>query len=107
MDRALGYGPRGREFDSYLAYEHNTKKGNEMRNLFGILLMIAGLILGIWLGVWVCFIGGIVTIIGSLSGVVPFAALTIAFAILKICLASFIGWVSFMVLYMSGLAMLK
>ncbi len=38
-----------------------------MRNIFGFLMIIAGVILGLYVGVVVCFIGGITQIVVAIT----------------------------------------
>lgn len=64
-------------------------------NFFGILIIIAGAILGAYLGLWVCFIGGIVQVVESISPVNGFG---IAFGILRFCCSALVGWGTFLVM---------
>ena len=76
-----------------------------MKILIGILLIILGIALGLYLGIWVMFIGGIIQIIENVTPVVKASA--IGLGILRIWLASLVGYVSFYVLFGTGLLMLK
>ena len=67
--------------------------------------LCASVVLGLYLGVWVMFIGGIVQIITSVTPVV--VPLGIAVGIVRFLGASFVGWLSFVVLWGLGVAILE
>ena len=52
-----------------------------MKQIIGILVAIAGIILGIYVGVWLMFVGGIIQIVNSIN---PANGLGIALGILRI-----------------------
>ena len=77
-----------------------------MRNIIGFSLMVCGIIFGIYIGLWVMFIGGIVEIVNQFQ--LPVISLSaIAWSILRIILAQFVGWLSAIILFVPGYAMLK
>lgn len=73
--------------------------------VIGILLIIIGIVLGIYLGLWIMLVGGIVQVIQSTTPIVK--PLGIAFGIVRIMFASFIGWLTFHVCSAIGLAFLS
>ena len=86
--------------------------GGRMKTFFGIILTIGGVALGFWLGLWVMFVGGIIQVVNSLPHevlgmCVPADARGIALGILRITLASFVGYVSGSILIYPGINLLK
>ncbi|MGL4573017.1 MAG: hypothetical protein ACRCVJ_18400 [Clostridium sp.] len=72
-----------------------------MKNIIGVLLVIAGVALGAYVGFWIMFVGGIMGIanawdIGTLS------ASLIGWNVIKILSASFVGYGIFSVLAFIG-----
>lgn len=65
-----------------------------MNKIFGLILMIVGVILGLYVGVVVLFIGGIIGLIYQVpeitSGHINTAE--ISYGILKIVFSGFVGW---------------
>jgi len=76
-----------------------------MRGLIGILFIVGGILLGLWLGLWVCFIGGIVQIVEACKAD-PVSAFGIAFGVVRILIASLVGWITFLVCAVIGAACL-
>ena len=72
-----------------------------MRILIGILVIAAGIVLGLYLGLWLCFIGGIVQIVEACKAD-PVSAFGIAFGIVRILAASFVGWLTVVVVSIIG-----
>lgn len=72
-----------------------------MRIIIGLALILAGIALGVWAGLVWALVGGIVTIVEQLRAP-QIAALTLAWAIVKIVFAGLIGWVSALVLIIPG-----
>jgi hypothetical protein len=62
-----------------------------MRILIGLIFIIGGVCLGLYLGLWVLFIGGIVQIVEAAQAD-PVSGVGIAFGIVRIAFASFVGW---------------
>lgn len=81
-----------------------------MKTVLGVIGIIAGIALGLYVGLWVCFIGGVLGIIGAIevlvvSGTILYSVIGIS--IIKILLASFAGWVSAFVLILPSFALLQ
>jgi hypothetical protein len=77
-----------------------------MRQVFGIVMCVAGLALGLYLGLWVMFIGGVLDIVVAVKAdVLPGDAL--AWGIAKCVLAQFVGGISAMLLILPGAAIAK
>lgn len=76
-----------------------------MKTAFGLLLILAGVILGFYVGGWICFVGGIVDIIESFKAP-EVVATDVGVGVLKIVSASFCGVISALVLLIPGCAML-
>lgn len=77
-----------------------------MRNVFGVLLIVAGVAFGVYVGLWLMFIGGIVQIIDAVKAT-PVDGLDIAIGIVKIIFAGAAGGISAVVAILPGAAMLK
>lgn len=65
-----------------------------MRKLIGALIIIGGIALGVYVGFWIMFVGGIMSIatafhFGTLTAIV------LAWNIIKIICAGFVGWLIF------------
>lgn len=76
-----------------------------MKEFIGVLLIIAGAALGLYVGLWVMFVGGILGIVESLSGV-GVDEMLLAWSIVKIVFAGFIGSLSAYLLMIPGYLML-
>lgn len=77
-----------------------------MRNVIGILLMVAGVAVAVYVGLWVCFIGGIVQCIEAVKAT-PVDAWGIAFGVVRIVFAGFAGVITAFFAIIPGFAMLK
>jgi hypothetical protein len=77
-----------------------------MREIVGILMIVAGFAFGMYAGIWWAFIGGIVDVITEVRAV-HLDAMNVAIGIAKILFAGAIGWVAAMVLIVPGLVMCK
>lgn len=75
-----------------------------MKTLIGIVSIIAGIALGLYLGVWVMFIGGIVDIIDQIKSP-ELSAMAVAWGVVKIVFAGFIGWLVALILILPGIGM--
>lgn len=71
-------------------------------NKIGCLMVIAAVFLGLYIGGYVCFIGGIVDILNEIKGTDPVSGLAILWALFKMFIAAFAGWVSFFLLAIPG-----
>jgi hypothetical protein len=72
-----------------------------VKRVAGVALIAAGIILGLWLGVWVLFIGGIVAVVEGIRAT-PVDAMRIATGVLRILVASPVGWWIFLALSFIG-----
>ena len=77
-----------------------------MRNVLGVLLMVAGAALAIYVGGWLMFVGGIVQIVDAIKAT-PVEGVDIAIGIIKIMLAGAAGALTAVVAIFPGYAMLK
>lgn len=77
-----------------------------MKVLFGLLLIILGIVIGAYLGIWVMFIGGIVQIIEAVK-TIPIPAIEIAIGIAKIMFASLVGWLGGIIPVVVGTALIN
>ena len=75
------------------------------KNIIGIGICIASILLGLYVGLWVCFIGGIIQVVESVK-MNPVDALGIAIGVLRFIGSSFCGWLSFVVGFGIGRALL-
>lgn len=76
-----------------------------MKKVAGVLLLLLAVVVGLYVGVWYCFIGGIVGGIHVLF-VGPFNAYALAWDILRVLSASFVGWLSAAIIGLPGYALL-
>lgn len=76
-----------------------------MKQIVGLLLIIAGAVLGLYVGGYLCFIGGIIQLIQSVTPVIK--AVGIAWGLGKIVFASGLGSLSFLGLATPGIVMLQ
>ena len=72
--------------------------------ILGILVILAGIALGLWLGIWVCFVGGIVDVVTSFQNfdINTFPVLQFAWGLVKMVIATFVGWGSFLICTVFG-----
>lgn len=81
-----------------------------MKFALGIIGIIAGVVLGLYVGLWVCFIGGILGLIGAIQVLVTTGTIlytVIGISVIKILLASFAGWVSAVILILPSFALIQ
>lgn len=73
-----------------------------MKVVFGILMIVAGVLFGLWAGVWWAFIGGIVDVVDGIKAVDTDAGM-IAIGAAKVFFAVAIGWLSALLLIIPGM----
>lgn len=78
-----------------------------MKTLLGLLLVILSIVFGLYVGFYLCLVGGIVGIIQHVKSAETISAVVIAFNLLRIMAVSLAGWLTFMILFLPGLALLK
>ena len=83
----------------------NEAMNEAMKVIIGLLLIIIGVVLGLYVGGYLMFIGGIIQLIQSITPVV--IASGIAFGVVKIMLASFVGGMIFFFCVSIGQVFLK
>ena len=76
-----------------------------MKTIIGLLICLLSVALGLYLGVWVMFVGGIIQIIKTVSSG-DIQTGIIAWGIVKIVLAQFVGVLSAYILLIPGLVLL-
>jgi hypothetical protein len=76
-----------------------------LKNIIGVILLIASVVLGIYVGFWLCFIGGIIGLIEVIKSN-NIDGMLVAINILKIMFAGFLGYGSALVLAYPALRML-
>lgn len=74
-----------------------------MNGIIGLLMVVAGVVFGLWAGVWWAFIGGIVDVVEQVRAP-ELSALAVAIGVAKVFFAGAIGYLSFVVLAIPGLA---
>ena len=77
-----------------------------MKEIFGVGLIMSGIVFGIWAGLWWAFVGGIMQIVGAVQAS-PLDAAAIAWGVVKIMFAGAIGGLSAICLVLPGAALLK
>lgn len=75
-----------------------------MRTFFGVVMIVAGIVLGLYAGLWWAFIGGIVQVIEQIRSP-ELSAISVALGIARVFFAGFIGWVSAAILVLPGVAL--
>lgn len=73
--------------------------------ILGVLLILAGIALGLYVGVWLLFIGGIVgliTVVTDIANGLGVDGVLIGISIVKMMFASFIGYLSALILVVPG-----
>ena len=61
-----------------------------MKELIGLIIGLAGITLGLYVGIWLCFIGGIVDIIGQIRAE-TLAEMAVAWGVAKVLCSSLFG----------------
>lgn len=77
-----------------------------MRNLLGVVLILAGIVGGFYLGFWWAFIGGIVDVVTQIRAT-NMDATALAYGIAKVLFSGMIGWISACLGIVPGLAILN
>lgn len=79
-----------------------------MKSLFGILMILAGVVFGLYVGVYVMFIGGIIGIVNVVNGMIEGAGVEgalLGWSIVKILFSSLVGTIASYVLILPGVAL--
>jgi hypothetical protein len=76
-----------------------------MKVILGLFLIVLGVVVGLYIGVWVCFVGGIIQIIQSVTPG-PLNTAGVAIGILKVVCAGLAGWGSAILFMIPGGALL-
>ncbi len=77
-----------------------------MNKVLGWILAIGGVLIGLWIGVWVMFIGGIIEVVTALKAT-DINAFMLAWGIVRIMFAGFVGWFCGIFVTGMGIALLK
>ena len=81
-----------------------------MKSIFGVLLMILGLVLGLYVGVWICFVGGWIDVLKELVHILkdlPISYGNIGVGLLKIVCSTFVGFFCFYTCLLFGITLIK
>jgi hypothetical protein len=73
------------------------KGGRQMRIFFGVIGIIAGIVLSLYLGLYVCFVGGAIDIINEIVDLIKggeVSAFSIVIGIVKMAVAGLVGYLS-------------
>jgi len=76
------------------------------KDFVGFALCLAAIVVGLYMGIWWAFIGGIVDVINQIKAE-EVSAIGVAVGIAKVFFSGLIGWLSFVLLFIPGQAMLK
>jgi hypothetical protein len=76
-----------------------------MKKIAGVILILVGIFVGLYVGLWLMFIGGIVQLINQLQAP-HIEALQVSYGVVKIMLASFIGWICAIACFIPGFTLL-
>lgn len=77
-----------------------------MRKVIGISLIVVGVLLGLYVGLWVMFIGGAMSILTAIE-LGTITSTLVGIGILKMALASFVGYIIFAICYFIGVLILN
>jgi hypothetical protein len=77
-----------------------------MKEVTGVLLIVAGIAFGLYAGLWWAFIGGIVQVVEAVKAT-PVEAMDLALGIVRIVFAGAIGMITAVVAIFPGWAMLN
>jgi hypothetical protein len=77
-----------------------------MKNILGVILIIFGVCAGLYVGFWWGFIGGIVQIIEQFN-TPEVNAMDVAFGVAKIFFAGTLGWLTFIICFIFGRAVIE
>jgi len=77
-----------------------------MKEMVGLMLIIAGIIFGVWAGVWWAFIGGIIDVVQAFKAT-DISAGAVAIGVAKVFFAGAIGWIAGAVAVFPGWLMLN
>ena len=84
-----------------------SQKEKTVKSFFGFLMILAAIFMGLYVGVWICIVGSIVDAINLIKGSDPATAGAVFWIFARWVLAGFAGWITFIVLLIPGIALLK
>jgi len=74
--------------------------------VFGILLILSGIILGLYVGIWLMVVGGIIQVVEAFQ-VDPVNSVGIAWGVVRVFFASIAGWFASVVLIIPGVGLVS
>ena len=74
-----------------------------MRNILGLIMILAGVVLGVYVGLWVCLVGGIVDMVNNF----PHDVGGVLWGAVKFFFAGMAGYLSAFLLVGPGVAILS
>jgi hypothetical protein len=80
-----------------------------MKQVFGVGLLLVGIVAGVYVGFWECFVGGLMDIVQGIINLtknVDVTAFTFVWGAVKILFAGFFGWLSAIVFILPALALM-
>jgi hypothetical protein len=77
-----------------------------IRIIFGLILVVDGIVLGLYVGVWLMFIGGIVQVVNAIQ-VHPVHAMDIAVGFVRVFGATAAGALSFVLCVICGFGLIR
>ncbi len=77
-----------------------------MKVIFGVLLIIAGIVLGFYVGLYLMFIGGIIDLVQFIKSDLNTMSLLV-WGVVKIMLSGLAGYLAGFILMVPGLAMIN
>jgi hypothetical protein len=77
-----------------------------MKKIFGLLLVLAGIVVGVYVGVYLCFVVGIINIIEAIRADV-LVAKDVAWAVARIMCAGLLGGLSAIIFIIPGMGFLS
>ena len=80
--------------------------GKNIMGIIGIILCLGSVVFGLYMGLWVCLVGGIVMVVEAVKAD-PVNSMGIALGIVRVLLASLIGWLSFLIGWVFGAAFVR
>ena len=64
-----------------------------LQAIFGLLLILGGIVGGLYVGIWLMLIGGIVDVINA-AQTTPVPAVDVGIGVVKVLFAGLVGWLS-------------
>lgn len=78
-----------------------------MKPIFGLMMVVLGIIVGCYIGIWICFIGGIAGLFNLIKNPETVTGIAVGINVAKIVFAAISGYLSGAVLIIPGMYLLQ